>query len=111
MQEEVNYMNNYEGKNTQISGYAGINIPVGAFSLYAGVRYEHNRQELIMNTRQYEESKRSTFYDYNDLFPSLNATYKLNEKQQFRLAYGKSSESSGISRTFHFRLLRLRPRQ
>ena len=90
MQEEVNYMNNYEGKNTQISGYAGINIPVGAFSLYAGVRYEHNRQELIMNTRQYEESKRSTFYDYNDLFPSLNATYKLNEKQQFRLAYGKS---------------------
>ena len=90
MQEEVNYMNNYEGKNTQISGYAGINIPIGAFSLYAGVRYEHNRQELIMNTRQYEESKRSTFYDYNDLFPSLNATYKLNEKQQFRLAYGKS---------------------
>lgn len=90
MQEEVNYMNNYEGKNTQISGYAGINIPVGAFSLYAGVRYEHNRQELIMNTRQYEESKRSTFYDYNDLFPSLNATYKLNEKQQLRLAYGKS---------------------
>lgn len=90
MQEEVNYMNNYEGKNTQISGYAGINIPVGAFSLYAGVRYEHNRQELIMNTRQYEESKRSTFYDYNDLFPSLNATYKLNEKHQLRLAYGKS---------------------
>ena len=43
-----------------------------------------------MNTRQYEESKRSTFYDYNDLFPSLNATYKLNEKHQLRLAYGKS---------------------
>lgn len=90
MQEEVNYMNNYAGKNTQLSGYVGINVPVGAFNFYAGARYEHNRQELIMNTRQYEESRRSTFYDYNDFFPSLNATYKLNEKHQFRLAYGKS---------------------
>ena len=30
------------------------------------------------------------FYKYNDLFPSVNATYKLTDKQQFRLAYGKS---------------------
>lgn len=90
LQEEVNLMNNYEGKNTQVSGYAGINLPVGAFNLYAGARYEHNRQELIMNTRQHEVSKHSTYYDYNDLFPSLNATYKLNDRHQFRLAYGKS---------------------
>lgn len=90
MQEDVNYMNNYEGNNTQIAGYVGINIPLNAFHVYAGVRYEHNRQELIMNTRQYEESKRSTFYDYNDFFPSVNATYKWNEKHQLRLAYGKS---------------------
>lgn len=43
-----------------------------------------------MNTRSYEESLQSTFYDYKDLFPSVNATYKLSEKHQFRLAYGKS---------------------
>lgn len=90
MQEEVNYMNNYDGKNTQLSGYVGINVPVGAFNFYAGARYEYARQELIMNTRSHEESLHSTFYDYNDLFPSVNATYKLNEQHQFRLAYGKS---------------------
>lgn len=90
MQEEVNYMNNYEGKNTQLSGYVGINVPIGSFSFYAGARYEYARQELIMNTRSYEESLQSTFYDYKDLFPSVNATYKLSEKHQFRLAYGKS---------------------
>lgn len=90
MQEDKNYMNDYEGKNTQVSGYVGLNVPVGALSIYAGARYEYNRQELIMNTRQNEESKRSTFYDYKDLFPSVNVTYKLNEKHQFRLAYGKS---------------------
>lgn len=90
MQEDVNYMNNYEGKNTQLSGYLGINIPVGAFNFYAGARYEYARLELIMNTKQQVESKRSTFYDYKDLYPSVNATYKLNEKNQLRLAYGKS---------------------
>lgn len=90
IQEEVNYMNNYEGKNTQASGYVGINIPVGAFNFYAGGRYEYVRQELITNTRQHEESNHSTFYDYKDFFPSLNATYKLNDKHQFRIAYGKS---------------------
>lgn len=90
MQEEVNYMNNYEGKNTLLSGYAGFNLPIGALSLYAGARYEHARQELIMNTRAHEESRQSTFYDYNDLFPSVNAAYRLNGKHQLRLAYGKS---------------------
>jgi len=83
-------MNNYEGKNTQLSGYVGINVPIGSFYFYAGARYEYARQELIMNTRSYEESLQSTFYDYKDLFPSVNATYKLSEKHQFRLAYGKS---------------------
>ena len=90
LQEEVNYMNNYEGNNTQLSGYVGINVPVGSFSFYAGARYEYARQELIMNTRSHEESPQSTFYDYKDLFPSVNASYKLSEKHQFRLAYGKS---------------------
>lgn len=90
MKDDINYMNNYEGKNTQLSGYIGINVPISAFSIYAGIRYEYDRQELIMNTKQGEESKRSTFYDYKDLFPSVNATYKLNEKHQLRLAYGKS---------------------
>lgn len=88
--EEVNYLNNYEGNQTQIAGYAGVNLPFGKFNIYAGARYEYNRQVLWMNNRQYEESLQSTTYDYKDLFPSVNFTYKLNEKHQFRAAYGKS---------------------
>lgn len=90
MQEVVNYMNNYEGRNTQIAGYLGLNIPVKKFSFYAGARYEYVEQELIMNTKQAEESKHSTFYKYKDLFPSVNITYKLNDKHQLRAAYGES---------------------
>ena len=89
--EEVNYLNNYEGDQTQAAGYVGMNLPVGnAFNVYAGVRYEYNRQVLRMNTRQYEESLQGTTYDYSDFFPSLNLTYKLSERHQLRAAYGRS---------------------
>ncbi len=88
--EEVNYLNNYEGKQTQIAGYMGLNLPVGHFDIYAGARYEYNRQVLRMNTRQFEESLQNTSYDNNDVFPSMNITYRLNDKNQFRAAYGRS---------------------
>lgn len=88
--EEVNFLNNYEGDQTQLSGYLGINLPIGAFNIYAGARYEYNRQVLRMNTRQFEESLQSTAYDNHDIFPSANVTYKLNDKHQLRAAYGKS---------------------
>lgn len=90
LQEQINKLNDYKGTNTQVSGYVGANLPFGALNVYAGVRYEYSNMELTMNTRSYEDSPRSTPYTYNDLFPSVNATYQLTEKQQLRLAYGKS---------------------
>ncbi len=91
LQEEVKKTNDYSGNNTQAAGYLGATLPFGALNIYAGVRYEYNQLELITNTRSYEESPISTFYKYNDFFPSLNMTYQLSQKQQLRLAYGKSS--------------------
>lgn len=88
--EEVNFLNNYGGDQTQLAGYLGINLPLGAFNIYAGARYEYNHQVLKMNTRQFEESLQSTAYDNNDIFPSANLTYKLNDKHQLRAAYGRS---------------------
>ena len=88
--EEVNFLNNYEGDQTLLAGYVGINLPAGAFNIYAGVRYEYSRQVLRMNTRQFEESLQSTPYDNSDIFPSANVTYKLNDRHQLRAAYGRS---------------------
>ena len=88
--EEVNYLNNYEGDQSQLAGYIGMNFPIGTFNIYAGARYEYNRQVLRMNTRQFEESLQSTTYNNNDIFPSFNASYKLSDKHQLRAAYGKS---------------------
>ena len=88
--EEVNFLNNYEGSQTQLAGYVGVNLPVNAFNLYAGARYEFDRKLLRMNTRQYEESLQNTTYDNSDLFPSVNLTYRINEENQLRAAYGRS---------------------
>ncbi len=88
--EEVNYLNNYKGKQQQAAGYAGFNIPWNALSVYAGIRYEYCSQTLSLNTRQHVESFKDTDYDYSDIFPSVNITYKLNEKNQLRAAYGRS---------------------
>ena len=54
------------------------------------MRFEHSRMELISNSSDYEESPYSRFYDYNDFFPTVNTVYKFTDKQQMRLAYGKS---------------------
>jgi TonB-dependent receptor len=90
MLEQVRYRNNYDGHNTLGAGYIAASLPFGKFGIYAGVRFEHNRMELISNTRDNEVSKMSTYYTNNDLFPSLNALYKFDERNQLRLSYGKS---------------------
>ncbi len=90
MLEEVKWSNNYEGNNLMASGYMAANLPFGKLNVYAGVRYEHSKMELISNTKDYEKSPKSHYYTYNDFFPSLNASYKLDEKNQFRVSYGRS---------------------
>lgn len=90
LREEVDKTNDYIGHNTLGAGYIGVNLPIGAFNVYAGVRYEYTNMELVRNTKPNEESHSSLFYKYNDLLPSVNATYKLDEKQQLRVSYGKS---------------------
>ena len=88
--EEPNKLNDYSGNNILAAGYIGANLPLGAFNIYAGVRFEYNQMELISNTRSTAKSPKSKYYTNNDLFPSLNISYELTEKQQLRLAYGKS---------------------
>ena len=88
--EQVDWRNNYEGNNLLSAGYVGTNLPLGKLNVYAGVRFEHNRMELVSHTQKNEESPTSVFYTYNDFFPSVNVAYRLNDKQQFRLSYGRT---------------------
>lgn len=88
--EEQHMRNNYKGNNYLGAGYFAANIPLGNFNIYAGLRYEYDHMKLITNTRDNAESPFSHNYEYNDLFPSVNTTYKINDKHQLRLSYGKT---------------------
>ena len=72
------------------AGYLAATLPFGSLNVFAGLRYEYSKMELITNTRDDRPSPLSHFYKYNDLFPSLNATYKFSDKHQLRLSYGKT---------------------
>ena len=50
--------------------------------------------ELISNSRDTEKSESSRHYRTNDFFPSLNTTYKLNDRHQMRFSYGRSINRS-----------------
>ena len=88
--EEPNRRDDYKGHNTLGAGYLAASLPFGKLSVYAGLRYEYDKMELITNTRDDRESPLSHYYKYNDLFPSVNATYKFTDKHQLRLSYGKT---------------------
>ena len=88
--EDPHMRNNYKGNNKLGAAYAALSLPIGKLNVYAGVRYEFNEMELISNMRDYEVSEKSRFYRSSDLFPSINTTYKFNDKHQMRLSYGKS---------------------
>lgn len=91
--EQVDWSNNYEAKNTLGSGYLSVLLPFfgNRLEAYGGVRFESFHTELISHTRRQEYSPLSTYYDYNNLFPSLNLTWHLTKAQQLRLAYGRTT--------------------
>lgn len=88
--EQVRWTNNYSGHNTLGAGYFTASLPFGKLNILAGVRFEHNDLELIYNLRDTERSETSRHYKDNDFFPSVNATYKFNDKHQLRASYGRT---------------------
>lgn len=88
--EEKQMRNNYRGHYTLGAGYLALSLPFGKLGIHAGVRFEHNDMELISNSRDYEKSESSRHYKTDDVFPSLNTTYKINDQHQVRLSYGRS---------------------
>lgn len=90
MFEQMQMRNNYRAHNLMGAGYAAVDLPLGKLGVHAGVRFEHNDMELISNSRDTEKSESSRHYRTNDFFPSLNTTYKFNDRHQMRFSYGRS---------------------
>ena len=59
--EQVDWRNNYEGNNLLSAGYVGTNLPLGKLNVYAGVRFEHNRMELVSHTQKTRKAPLACF--------------------------------------------------
>ena len=80
----------YTGSNNQIAGYLSFKIPfTKKINLITGIRVEKNRQTLS-SYKQGSTTKVDVDRDTLNIFPSLNLTYNLNEKNLVRFAYGMS---------------------
>ena len=82
-------LDSYKGNNTYLAGYVSGDVNVGPkANLTLGFRGEYNDQGITSNINGVETQIAS-----NKIFsplPSLNFTYKLTERTNFRLAYSAS---------------------
>jgi len=86
--EGTNFDDKYTAQNMLNSGYVSLYIPFNTrFNATFGLRAEHNQQQL-----QSRERGGGQKVDVNNSIlspmPSVNATYKLNDKHILRLGYG-----------------------
>jgi hypothetical protein len=88
--DETDNRDSYRGHRTQYAGYLGLDLPVDRFNIYAGTRFEADRMALINHVSIHQSDTQTRNYNTAHLFPSLNFSYKLTEKQLLRLAYGGS---------------------
>lgn len=84
--------NAYEAYNIYGAGYGAIELPMGKFNVYAGLRLEYNRLRMKWDKSQSASQVLMTSRNYTDLdlLPSVNATYNFDERNLLRLAYGRS---------------------
>lgn len=102
--------NSYKGDNILTAAYAGIDLPFGRWNVYAGVRFEYSRMALTSYTKIKDWDSETRNYTHADPFPSVNVTYRINDKHLLRAAYGMSTNRPEF-REVSFGLLRFRPVQ
>jgi hypothetical protein len=80
----------YKINNTLLAGYIALRIPIGRFlTVYGGLRVESNKM-VLSGPNQNREFVTQTTTDTINLFPSINITFNINEKNLIRLAYGRT---------------------
>ncbi|MDR1459524.1 MAG: TonB-dependent receptor [Bacteroidales bacterium] len=99
--------NNYSADVLHGAGYIALDIPIGKFAIYAGVRLEDHYTKLTRDRSDAPQLILMTSKQINDLnvLPSINITYKFSEKHQLRAAYGRSvnrPELRELSPTIYF---------
>jgi len=89
LDEITNYSDQYTGKSQTYAAYAMLDNNIDRLHIVYGARFEHFHQQLdgVLGTVS-SGFKPVTYVDttYNDLLPSFNAIYKVNENSNLRLS-------------------------
>lgn len=74
------------------AAYAALDIPLGKFDIYAGARLESYTTKLTRDRSDAPELILMTTKTHHDLnlLPSVNVTYRIDDRHQLRAAYGRS---------------------
>ncbi len=88
--EDTDNRNSYKGDMYNSAAYLSANLTSGRFTLLAGARVEAGRMKLTSYEQIYEFTTSSKNYDIVELYPSLNLSYDICDKNLLRFAYGKS---------------------
>jgi len=89
LKENTNKSDSYHADNQLYAAYAGLNIPLGTLSMYAGLRGEYQ----VMRLSGYEsDGIKPVNLDRSNvhLFPSVNFTAKMDIQNQLRFSYGST---------------------
>lgn len=90
IQDETDNTNNYRATNLTAAAYAALEYAVGRLHLYAGLRMEHYHTRVTSYVQVATDKSERHDYTYDNLFPSVNASWDLTERQLLRLSYGRS---------------------
>ncbi len=86
--EQTNVANIYTAQNLLSAGYIALVLPIGNFNINGGLRAEYNR--LMLQGFYNASSPVKVDNPAMNLFPSVNTSYQLDEKNLLRLAWSRS---------------------
>jgi hypothetical protein len=80
----------YDAEQTVDAGYAMTDLTFGRFRVIGGARYEKSEQIVTTFNPFAIEDAVDSINESNDVLPSLNLVYQLNQRTNLRFGYGRS---------------------
>lgn len=89
--DDTDNRDSYKGNSLYAAAYVAVDYSAGPWDIYSGLRFEHDGMNLISYTRIKEWVTKTRSYVYDNVFPSINISYKMGPRSVWRLAYGMST--------------------
>jgi len=80
----------YNGKLISQAAFADFNVGLGKWNFNAGLRYQKDEIKVGFDVGNFPGRIGETDKEYNNLYPSLNVKYDINEKHGLRFAVSRT---------------------